>query len=332
MENKFKYNFVFFFARDDYWKSILGKELYNHQNVRVYKLAFNSNKLLKFLFRIHWSYKINSKINLPFKRIWFKKMYKQSFNNNLPICFVYLGANNIRFDGGFTKYVKRLSSDNRQVVYNSDLISKKCRYDYKVIKDKTDLSITYDKGESEKYKIHHFPETVYSKLIEEPKETSFEQDVYFLGAAKDRLPKILEVHKVLVSKNIKCKFLIAGVPEDKQMAGDGITYITSVSYKENLENVIKSKCILEIIQDGSTDITLRTREAMAYRRKLLTNCVLCNENYFNKGQLQIFAKPEHIDIDFIKEELIPDNFTPVVDMNPLNRLFDIQNALEEQDE
>lgn len=327
-----KFNFVFLFARDDFWKSVLGEELYNSPNVRVYKRAFNGNKFLEFLFRIHWSYKINSLIELPFKSIWFKKMYTQDFKNDLPLCFVYMGGNNIRYDGGFCDYVRKQSSENRQVIYHGDLISKKCKYDYSIIRNKVDMATTYDKEEAEKYGIYYFPETVYSKLISDTEDAHFEQDVYFLGVAKDRLPKIMQVYGKLHSDGLKVKFLIAGVEPENQIMGEGIEYIKGISYKENLQNVIKSKCILEIIQGGSSDITLRTREAMAYRRKLLTNCLGCDEKLFNVGQLYKFNEIDDIDTFSLKKDFNPKNFEPKVDMNPIRRLHFIQEALEENNE
>lgn len=322
------YNFVFFFARDDYWKAILGKELYECENVHVYEEAFEGSPFLKKLFHYHWSYNINRRFRIPFKRIWFHRMYKQDFRNNLPLCFVYRGGNNIRFDGGFCRYVRKRSDKNKQVIMHQDLISKKMEYDYEKIRCKVDLCTTYDKAEAELYGIHYFQEKTFSKLIPEPEVPEFEQDVYFLGAAKDRLPKILAIHKKLTDAGATCKFLIAGVPKEWQISGQGIQYITGITYLENLKNVIASKCILEVIQGASVDITTRALEAIAYRRRLLTDCQICEPADFNEGQLQIFTEPETIDVNFLRADLNPEDYPPQADLNPLNRLYDIQQQLE----
>lgn len=331
-ENKeLKYNFVFFFANCDFWKAILGTELYNSENSRVYKYAFEGNKFLQFLFRIHWSYKINNIIELPFKSLWFKKMYNQNFNNDLPLCFVYMGGNNIRFDGGFTDYVKKRSSKNRQVILHNDLIAKKCNYDYSIIRNKVDLATTYDLDEAKKYGLPYFQETTYSKLIEEPDNVNFEYDVYFLAAAKDRLPMIYNVYNKLTSAGVKCKFQITGVAPEDQISGEGLEFISILPYEESLKNIIKSKCVLEIIQGGSADITTRVLEAIAYKRRLLTNCQMCNNEFFNEGQLQVFENADDIDIDFILAPLNPDEYEPKLDMNPFNRLYFIQDELESKE-
>lgn len=322
------YNFVFFFVDSDFWKAIIGKELYHSPNTRVYATAFDGPKWLQKLFHFHWAYRVNRKIDLPLKRLWFRRMYRQDFDNDLPLCFVYLGGNCIRYDRGWTDYVRKKDPRNRQVIMHQDLIAKKIHYDYSIVRDKVDLAVTYEISEAKKYGIHYFREDVYSKLIEEPAQVEYEQDVYFLGAAKDRLPKILAVYRRLHDAGLRCRFIIAGVRPEDRVSGEGIEYTTGISYTENLQNVIRSKCVLELIQKGSSDITTRVLEATAYRRRLLTDCKLCMPENFNKGQLQVFEEPEDIDIDFFRQPFTPEDYDIKLDMNPMRRLYDIQAQLE----
>lgn len=324
------YNFVFFFAADDYWQAILGKELYECPNVHVYRGAFEGSGLLQKLFKVHWSYRLNSKVELPLKSVWFSKMLRHKFPQDLPLCIVYMGGNSIRYDGGFCNYVRRKLPDARQVILHNDIIAKKCHYDYSLIRNKVDLATTYDLGEAEKYGIHYFQETTYSKLVQEPEEVRFEQDVYFLGAAKDRLQTIYAVYRTLSGAGLKCKFQIAGVAPEQQIEGEGLEYITGISYAESLEHVIRSKCVLELTQGESCDITTRALEAIAYRRRLLTNCAMCDPKIFHDGQLQIFSDPTQIDAEFIRQPMTPTQYAPLLDMNPLRRLYDIQEQLEKQ--
>ena len=221
---------------------------------------------------------------------------------------------------------------NKVVVIHWDLITKKIRYDYSSIKNKVDLAITYDKEEAEKYKIHYFQETPYSRIMEIPERTRNKQDVYFLGAAKDRLDKLYKVYYYLKANGVTCKFLIAGVGSEDQITDEGIEYISSISYKENIQNVISSKCILEIVQDGSNDFTLRVQEAIAYKKRLITNCSIDLNPYFSNGQLIQFNDVSQINIDTIKNELPQEGYPELLDMNPFKRLYDIQEQLEKLDE
>ena len=324
----FNYNFVFFYASEDIDKVILGLEVYKHPQVRVYDFAFNGSFLRKKIFHLHMAYRINKRIDLPLKSIWFKSMYEQNFCNDLSKCFVFLGGNMVRYEGGFICYVHNRNPLNRVVVQHWDLISKKIDYDYNIIKNKVDLAITYDRAEARKYGIHYFQETTYSKLVEVPSNSIIKQDVYFLGAAKDRLDKIFAVYKYLTTHGVKCKFMIAGVPMEKRISGNGLEYITGISYDENIRNVIESKCILEVIQGGSSDITLRVKEAIAYGRRLITNCPAEIKEYFNPTQLIQFDEISDIDTKIAKASLPEDGFPPKLDMNPLKRLYDIQEQLE----
>ena len=330
-EQKYKYNFVFMYAHEEWWEHLFGPEFRTHPQVRIYKHGFSSNNFVQRLFRLHHSYSVNSKINLPFKRLWFRKMYKQNFEANLPLCFVYMGGNKIRFDGGFTNYVRKKAPDNRQVVYHADLISKKCNYDYNIIKNKVDLAITYDRDEAEKYGINHFCEVSFSKQILPPEKVVFEQDVYFLGAAKERHACLVNVCKHLTDAGIKCRFLLAGVNPQERVKQEGIEYIDSISYRENLQNIIVSKCILEVCQTESSAMTLRTREALAYGRRLLTNRRSIEQDFFKDGQAVIFDNPEDIDTDLLKTDYDYKFFENNTDTNPLVWLDYIQNALDKTD-
>ena len=46
-----------------------------------------------------------------------------------------------------------------------------------------------------------------------------------------------------------------------------------------------------------TELKNRALEAIAYQRKLLTNCQIVPKDYFNEGQLQIFNSPGSINIE-----------------------------------
>lgn len=299
--SKFKYNFVFLFARFDYWKTILGEDFYHGDQTRVYPLAFRGNRFFQTLFRLHWSYKVNSRISLPLKRIWFRRIYRQDFERKRPLCFVYIGSNNIRYDSGLIQYIRNKSSENRQVVLNMDLISKKCKYDYDIIRNKVDAAITYDKQEAEKYGILWYPSNFYNRTLPLTEPDEFEFDAYFLGYAKDRLPEIMSVYHRLTAGGLRCNFLLVGVPEEERVPLKGISYIAGIPYVENLENVRKAKCIVEIGQRGSSANTLRLSEAVTYHRKLLTNCAAVKDkDYYMPEIMSVFSSPEEIDLEYLR--------------------------------
>ena len=299
-----KYNFVFLFASEGFFISIFGEKFYRGSYSRVYRGAFGGSGLLQRLFRLHWSYKVNQRIRLPLKSIWFRRIYRQDFSEKRPLCFVYLGGNSIRYDGGLTNHIRSKHPDARQVVLHLDLISKKCNYDYSLIRNKVDVAVTYDRAEAEKYGIWLYSGRFYNRTMPLTEPLDFETDVYFLGNAKDRLGQILAVYHRLQRENLRCRFLLTGVPLDQQRELEGVSYIEGISYEENLRYVQSTKCILEIGQNGSSASTLRLSEAVTYHRLLLSNCTdAMNCDYYIPETMSFFKSAEEINLEFLKKDI-----------------------------
>ena len=299
-----KYNFVFLFARYEYYRSIFGDAFYNKSYARVYRLAFSGNGFLQKLFRIHWSYSLNRKFTVPLKSVWFRRIYRQNFNEDRPLCFVYIGGNSIRYDGGLTKYIQKKDKTARQILLHMDLISKKCKYDYSIIRNKVDAAVTYDREEAEKYGINWYPGRFYNRTLPLTEPAEFETDVYFLGNAKDRLDQILAVYHQLRAQQLRCRFLLTGVPQERQENLEGIQYINGISYEENLKHVQACKCILEIGQHGSNAATLRLSEAVTYHRLLLSNCIDIKKcDYYIPETMSLFRSPEEMDLEALKKDI-----------------------------
>ena len=311
-----KYNYVFFNVSTDYIKSCYGL-LDNTEGIEVYSRAFNTSWIIEKLFFLHWSNRINSRIYLPFKSIWFKKMCNKGFKNSRPYCYVFLEGKYILEDSSLIKYIRKNNPNNKCIIYCTDLISKS-KWNIKYVKKYCDYIVTYDKDEADKYKINCFSKPCYSAILPVTEPDLFETDVYFLGYAKDRLDMIHSTYKLLSSKGLRCKFIICGVSKEKQIKGNGLIYSFPISYRENLENVQKSKCILEIMQGGSNAATLRTEEAQVYKRKLLTNHVdLVNQEYYDENNMTVFSNPEDIDINFIKSPIDYKSFNNGYDYSPM---------------
>ena len=325
-----RYNFVFFFVRCDFWFAYFGEDLINCKNVRMYPDAIDGIGFVQKLFRYHWAYSINRKIHLPLKSLWFNRMYEQDFDEDLPLCFVYLGGNSIYHDGGWLKYVKRRNPKNKNVVLHLDLISKKITdFSYESLKLRADLCITYDRSEARKYGIHLFDKNTYTRIVNLPEIPDYKWDVYFLGAAKDRLDEIVAAYDLFESKGLKCKFVIVYAAPDQRVKRDGIEFLErEITYRENIENVIASKSILEITQKGAVGMTLRAREALAYQRRLVSNVPDIDESLYNDGQLVRFTDAGSIDVNKVAAPYEQGDFEQKYPPDPLERLYDIQEQLD----
>ncbi|MGB4659589.1 MAG: hypothetical protein WBI07_10435, partial [Mobilitalea sp.] len=143
---------------------------------------------------------------------------------------------------------------------------------------------------------------------------------YFIGSAKDRLELIFDVFHRLKKEGIVCDFYLSGVPSSKKIKDDGLHYIHKMSYIENLKHVVRTKCILEIVQGNAKSSTLRTWEAIMYEKKLLTNnSTIVNDFYYDENYISLL-NGNSINVDFMKQNNSYTN--PYKDQISPNKLLD----------
>lgn len=327
--NNFKYNYILYNMENGYkWQ--MYSELHNKDFIRMCRGALPLNEpILHKLHKLHWSAKINEKINLPFKKLWFKKMTGGKFKDNKPVCFILYGGQYAVRDPRLCDYIKKLNPENKIALHYRDLIKSDAKH-LDMLKEKTDIIYTYDKGEAEKYGIMYNSYYVYSRLEETTTPESFDYDLFFIGYAKNRLNLIHNVIKKSINEGIRCKFMLVGVDKDDQLNLPDIEYLDKpIPYAQVIDYVQKSKCILEITQENAEGITMRTTESILYKRKLLTNCNRAEERLFhNDAHMRTFVNENDIDYDFIKspipyESIIEtDCFSPFTELKNLELYFE----------
>lgn len=321
-----KYNYVFYNINEECYDPVFCP-LEKLSFVKVYKHAFEADRFTNKLFFLHWSAKMNRAVKLPFKKIWYKKIFRNPFSDNKPCCYVFLGGKYLTQVTDMYSYIKNLNPENKAVVLCGDLIAKK-NWDMDKIRRISDDIITYDEGEAEKYSVGYMPWTSgYGAITEVTMPEEFEYDVYFLGFAKDRLEKIHEAYKHLSAKGLRCKFIICGTREEARIEGEGLCYCDPIPYRKHLEILGKSRCSLEILQGGSSAPTLRPQESYAYRRKLITNNT--NPVYrelFDQSNLCVFADAEDIPKEFAVSPVNYEKF----DSNKENAPIKLIELLEER--
>lgn len=302
-------------------------ELQNKDFVRMCKGALPMNEpLLHKIHKIHWSQKVNNIINLPFKKIWFKKMTNGNFNNDKPTCFVlFYGQYGIR-EPKLLDYIKEINPENKIAVHYLDLIIREEEH-IDMLKNKTDLIYSYNKQEVEKYGIEYFCTNIYSRTQKITTPKSFKYDLYFIGHPKGRLDYLLQLCKYLTEKKVKCMFKIAGVPRKERIKQNGIVYLNKPIPYPNVEKDIQdTRCILELLQPGSDGATMRCLEATAYKRKLLTNGPdISNRMFFCDAQMKSFSDFNEIDIDFLTSPLPYEHFLSVDSFSPMREIYFLED-------
>lgn len=330
-----KYNYIVLGSDWDLYKFSYS-DLYSLSNAKYIAGNFPPKKTLKgILYRMHFDQKINSKIKLPFKRIWNNSYFDTKFDTTRPLCFIVFN-NWICLNIGIVDYLRRSYKGCKIVWICQDLIStQKLRYtnkpyDVEKIQRQFDLILSFDQNDCKKYGFVYHP-LVFSSYNGQLQEMPY-SDIYMLAQAKNRLGDILDIYEELRDKGLKIDFHIAGVKKQDRKYPDEIHYIDGkgLTYAENIQHILHTKCILEIMQKNGAGFTQRGCEAVCLGKKLLTNNeFIKSEPFFRSNYISTFKSPKDIDMDFLKH--IPDNvdvdFNYKEKMSPVELLDFIEKRL-----
>lgn len=270
------YNFVMFQTPDDYFR-LSQYDLTNIENVKyIDQIPQNVNSFFRSIYRAHFSDKINRKIErplnieLPFRSIWNPYYYKNEFLNDKPIVFIFCGRYAFWSKYGLIEYLKNKYPYSKYVCYFQDIVKEHKRISIEDVKRNFDLVMSYDYGDAEKYNLEYHP-TIYSNIYVKDNKDIQPCDVYFVGAAKNRLEELYNAYDILTEQGIKCDFYLINVPVKLQRKCMGIQYIKHMDYYTNLQHVLKCKGILEILQNGAVGASLRMKEALVFNKYFITN-------------------------------------------------------------
>ncbi len=335
-----KYNYVVLGSSSDLYKFSYSDLRKTNYATYIPGIESKLNKIEQGLLRAHTWRKLNSIVSLPFKGVWNKILLGQvPVRDENKICFIFF-SNWVEYDNAFhiTDYLRRNYEGCKLVWFLQDIISTRSMidgspFDMVTLKDKFDLVISFDQNDCKKYNLHyhHLVFSSFEGVVEDYPES----DVYFIGKAKNRLKEILLVYKLLRDEGLKCDFHITGVPESEREYADEIDYDPHISYAQNLQHILHTKCLLEIMQYGSSGIsqsgyTQRVCEAVCLNKKLLTNnSEIDNAPFYNEGLICKFRELDDISTYFLhslKDNLKVD-YQYKDKFSPLEFLTFIENLL-----
>lgn len=136
---------------------------------------------------------------------------------------------------------------------------------------------TFDAGDAERY-----GQKLYNQFFRMRQDLSVvkeEWDFYFIGFEKSRRAKIAELREKL--KGFRTYFKVVHKASE------------SLTYSQNIDNIKKAKCVIEIVQEGQKGMTLRPLEAMAFGKKLISNNKsLLGADFYNKNNIFILGEDD----------------------------------------
>ncbi len=177
-----------------------------------------------------------------------------------------------------------------------------------VLSDFWEKVYTFDKYDAEKFGWEYIGMSCFSSL---PKCKSNVEEVYsayYVGGLKGNRNKlIIDTCKKLEEHGIDCKFDLYEYRNDLVSSIDFPLSVTInrewISYSEVLENVQKSNCIIEILQEGQRTQSTRYFEAIFYNKKLLSNnSELTKLPFYDDRYMRYFNTADDIDIDWVKSK------------------------------
>lgn len=143
---------------------------------------------------------------------------------------------------------------------------------------------TFDKHDAKIFNIDYYPQ-FYRMDMDKKEDFEILYDFYFIGASKGRDKIINSLNETLSSK-YKTYLKLVNKKSD------------SITYSENINNVIHSRCLIDIVQAGQSGLTLRPLEALAYNKKLISNnknLIKCD--FYHKDNIFILGIDKLEDID-----------------------------------
>lgn len=262
------------------------------------------NFLLKRLCGIHRSVKLNKVVDMPFKSIWYNKYLKYDLlNEDMRHIFIFFEGNQIVYDKKYINFLRKKYKNSVLVYRYTNIIDSKNSWTVEYVDKMFDLVITIDRKESYRKNWMWFPNTYNLKLATLERDEDIIYDIFFVGRDKGRHKKLLKLYNSLSNNGIRCLFLISGVSEKRRIRGlKGVQYIDLIGYKDVIRYIMKSKCILEIVQENQYGSSLRPMESIAFGKKLLTNdseIVKCI--YYDEKFMRVIDNYTFTDYEFLKD-------------------------------
>lgn len=291
-------------------------------------------RLLRKLYDIHYDDRINRRIKLPFKSVWtpFYRLHKYPFDPNETYCVIFMnGSLRHHFEKSYLLRLKQKHPNVKLAVLNFDHSSYPGAKRAIELLPLFDYKFSFDKEDCEKFGMEHF----YSCFSKQEGITTCaekQSGAFFVGGALGRLELLQEIFSKISAVVDNCKFYIVGVQQQECKPIPGVVYNRTISFQEEMQMQYNTDCIVEVLRENQRGVTLRTCEAIAFNKKLLTNnTALAGMPFYDPRYMKIFTNPDDIDMEFVmchQDVQYEDDqyFSPVRILERLEKLSESEKA------
>ncbi len=276
-----------------------------------------NSKFIAKVCQAHTHWRINRYYSVPLKQIWYKKIINNLHRGDENLTIIVYDGSYIACNVDFFDYLKTKfpNTSIKKVYYFTTLVKYSFAMSagfFEKLKSQYDNVYTYDINDANRYSIKYIEDIIYIYNPMQYMKNALitKSDLFYIGNAKikespGRFERIMQIYFECQKKGIKTEFLLSGVPKEKQILGEGISYIDTIAYTDVIGRLLCSRCILEIVQNEQVGETLRTSEAIIFNKKLLTdNKSLANRPFYASSWAKIMNESFNDSyIDFIKNEV-----------------------------
>ena len=294
---------------------IIFSDLLNQPHVSSVRLRVPSaNKLVNDVRRIHTSHKLRKLVKLPFQDIWAREIPQKTCPGD---CLIFWITALPEVSLEFLRKVRHSQPGVKMVLLlwdslhgNSPLLPEVW---LKIFDFKWDLVVSFDREDCREFGFVWIGQSYYSRMTGLT-PVGEKSDIYYVGNDRGRSGRLLAIYRHLQAAGVRCNFCLckeASLKKRLQMVvsrecgteydRDGLKIgYQDKPYKQVLQELLKTNCILELLQSGQHTQTVRYFEAVCYNKKFLTNNKgIVDLPYYDARFMRIIDGPEDIDIDWV---------------------------------
>ena len=288
-------NNIVIVSREEMWSKYAWKRLEKENKVKIIDDFFLfKSRFSQLIFRIGTSHKLGFLGFNYFQLLFTKEIEKKlqlDVDSNANILVYHVS-------GGFRccklfKHLKKKYQNLKIAYVFTNVVDKSFPKNthriVSLIKDTFDYVFAFDKRDVTKYGLD------FSYLVFEPEQIQKkeeENDVFLVAKAKDRLTEILNIYNKCINDKLKIEFYVNALSQKDYAFVEKFNIHPNqvLSYEEVISQVLKTKCIVDIMQKNSQGVTLNVVEGIIFNKKIISNNVnLINEPFYDPSRIYIIG-------------------------------------------
>lgn len=306
-------------------------DLFKHNEYKIEEISrILVPKLLVPFYKLHFNDRINRHFWLPLKEIWnpFYRLHKYDYKTNEQYGLIFLnGSLRLHFNKTYLKKLKKNHPNIKLIMVLYDTVDNLKTPNCLKLMSFFDTVFSFDEFDCKKYGF----ERIYSTFSQPDfvkRDDTMRSKAFFIGQGGDRLQLLQSVFEKITQNVSGCKFYITDVHNYQIKGIKDVVYNHRMSYKEELQMAFNTECIVEVVRDNQSGVSLRTCEAIAFHKKLLTNNVnILKMPFYNSDTISVFRDADDIDINFLQKNVdnisygTVDFFSPIHLIERLEQIY-----------